>query len=45
MAALLALGPGVAPVSAQFDLAAIRARAESGDADALNTLGNLAANG
>lgn len=45
MAALLALGPGAMPVAAQFDLAAIRARAEAGDADALNTLGNLAANG
>ena len=44
-AALLALGPGIRPLQAQADLATLRTRAEAGDAEALNTLGNLSANG
>ncbi len=45
LTALLALGPGVSPVAAQLDLAAIRARAAANDVDALNTLGTLFSNG
>ena len=45
-AALVALGSAVGPLRAQsVDLATIRVRADQGDAEALNVLGNLFANG
>ncbi|MSU25007.1 MAG: sel1 repeat family protein [Opitutus sp.] len=44
-AALLALGPGVFPARAQIDLATLRTRADQGDPDALNALGNAYASG
>ncbi|MBC7367261.1 MAG: SEL1-like repeat protein [Undibacterium sp.] len=45
-AALLALGPVLPPTRAQApDPSALRSRAESGDPDALNALGNAYANG
>jgi TPR repeat protein/chromosome segregation ATPase len=43
--ALLALGPVLPLVVAKQDIAAVRVLAESGDAEALNTLGNAYANG
>ena len=45
LAALVSLGGGVLPMRAQMDVSAIRSRADAGDADALNTLGNMYANG
>jgi TPR repeat protein/nucleoid-associated protein YgaU len=44
-AVLLALGPGGEAGWAQADLATIRSRAEQGDPEALNALGNAHANG
>lgn len=44
-AALIAFGLSAAPAIAQVDLATIRARADQGDPEALNALGNLYANG
>ncbi|HND62898.1 MAG TPA: tetratricopeptide repeat protein, partial [Opitutaceae bacterium] len=44
-AALLALGPAVGVSRAATDLTTIRAQADQGDPEALNTLGNAYANG
>lgn len=44
-AALLALPVGLPPLRAQVDLATVRARAEQGDAEALNVLGNAFSQG
>lgn len=44
-AALLTWAAGPLPLSAQADLATIRARAEQGDGEALNVLGNLFSQG
>ena len=44
-AALIAVGPVDSPVRAQVDLTAVRTRAEQGDPEALNALGNAFANG
>ena len=44
-AALLALPAGALPLRAQVDLATVRARAEQGDAEALNVLGNAFSQG
>ena len=45
LAAFAAIGAFVAPAVAQVDLATVRARAEQGDPEALNILGNAYSSG